>query len=142
VLFPHLGYAEAVYKALIDAGMRPHAYDVTVTGNNDEAGPVGGRELMIRAAWTSEHRFVKEHLLPHGFRMVWKHTLGWAVTPLLLQDLALLPLPLTADPEFIAETACDVGVHGLPIDIDGSKVGQWEGAAEMDQALAEWEVES
>lgn len=142
MIFPHLGYAEAVYEALVDAGMRPHAYDVTVTGDVDEGGPVGGRELTIRAAWTPEHRFVKEHLLPHGFRMVWRHSTGWWVTRLLLRDLDLLPVPLAADPERIGELACDVGMHGLPVHIDGSTIGHWEHAADLDQALAAWEVES
>lgn len=142
MLFPHLEYAEAVYAALADAGMRPHAYDVTVTGDVDEGGPAAGRELMIRAAWTPEHRFVKERLLPHGFRMVWKHSTGWWVTRLLLSDLELLPVPLAAGPEFIGEIACDIGMHGLPIDVAASTESQWERAADLDQALAVWEDQS
>lgn len=140
MIFPHLGYAEAVYTALISAGMQPHAYDVTVTGDVDEGGPVGGRELQIRAAWTPQHRFVKPEVMPHGFRLVWRHTLGWAVTPLMLRNLELLPIPLAADPEFIGETACDLGMNGWPFEIDGSLVGQWDGAAALDSALSEWEA--
>lgn len=139
-LFPHLPYAEAVNTALIDAGMHPHAYWVQATADADNGGPNDGPGLEIHAVWTEKHRFVKTTVMPHGFRLVWKHTTGWHVTRLLLRDLQPLPLPLAVDPDTLAETACDLGLNGLPIEIDPTRTGQWSGASSLHAALATWQT--
>jgi hypothetical protein len=115
VIFPHLGYAEAVYAALADAGMQPNSYDVTVTGDTDAGGPVGGRELCISAEYHPSHRFVKASVMPLGFELKWRHTVGWMVHKVMdrRNDL-LLPVPSVADPAVIGEVACDLGANGLP----------------------------
>ncbi|WP_416520042.1 hypothetical protein [Streptomyces achromogenes] len=137
-LFPHLSYAQAVHTALLDADMRPHAYQVLITAPTSDAGPASGPELEIHAAWTNTHRFVKARVMPHGFRLVWKHTTGWSVTQMLLRNLEQLPVPCIADPAFIAETACDLGMNGLPIAIDGDAAAQWNDSPRLLHDVRHW----
>ncbi|MDX2681071.1 hypothetical protein [Streptomyces soliscabiei] len=132
---PQLRYGDAVDQALAALMFLP---DIVEAGMRKESGPVGRRELFLRAEWLPGHDdLVPAPLCESGMAVEWSHLAGWSVRA--GDDLVALDVDELADPATVAEAAMHAALCGLRCDCDKPPPGRWDHAVYLDVALGRFD---
>ncbi|MFC8438063.1 hypothetical protein ACFUJT_07675 [Streptomyces griseoincarnatus] len=133
---PQIPYADAVYAALLDAGLQPSAYEAGL-----RRGRTGAPELYVRAVWPAGAPALADPARPRGLTIAWSHVTGWAVHDA-DEQCALLPVDTLAAPELVADAARHHAAHGIdpghPWGLAAD--GRWADAVYLDIALSRFEI--
>ncbi|MGA5486665.1 hypothetical protein ACPCK1_02690 [Streptomyces pseudogriseolus] len=132
---PQLPYADAVYDALLTAGLQPSAYEAGL-----RRGRTGTPELYVRAVWPAGGPALADPARPRGLTIAWSHVTGWAAHDA-DEQCALLPVDTLAAPELVADAARHYAAHGIdPGHPWGPAAdGRWADAVYLDIALTRFD---